>query len=215
MALTYKNTVGPVIAGLVLAATAVTGAMTLSGQNAELEQQRVEISDLRAEVAGAMADAALTEQAAAASALGADPHRVREDSKHIMALALDAFSWDSEAAYNDARAGVTRIYDIPEDSGFLTTFLPPAPETRDADGNRYSYIDAAGLNSSVGDVATRLLSVRGINYRYMTLVTVQSSSSDGMETAGNVATVFVTIDGDGAMSDVSGFAATERPRSSG
>lgn len=215
MTLTYKNTVGPVIAGLVLVATATVSGVTLSGESAQLEQQQLQIESLRDQIEAATTDTAVAEQVAAATAVGGDAQRVAQDRNLIQGLAQDAFSWEDEQSYNDARAKVARVYGIPEDSRFLTTFFPPAPETRDADGNRYSYIDAAGLNSHVGEVRAHLLSVKGINYRYMVHVTVLSSSSDGKDAAGNIATLFLTIDGDGVMTGVTGFAATERPRSSG
>ncbi|SMG49713.1 hypothetical protein SAMN06295974_3885, partial [Plantibacter flavus] len=61
----------------------------------------------------------------------------------------------------------------------------------------------------------RVLSVDGLDYRYLVLVDVQAKSSDGLGTAVRVATIFLTVDGDGAISDVSGYASMSPARSSG
>ena len=146
---------------------------------------------------------------------GADAGRVAEDTKTIGDLLGRALTWENNEEYTEARKSTMRVYSLADDSAFMTSFLPAAPVNRDSQGNEYSYIDSAGLNSSVGDFRVKVLSVDGVDYRYMALVDVRGKSSDGLGSAVNVATVFATIDGEGKLIDISGFASTTEPRTSG
>ena len=56
-----------------------------------------------------------------------------------------------------------------------------------------------------------MLRIDGLSYEYMVLADVRSDSSDGRGAAVNVATVFLTIDGEGGVSDLRGYAATSLP----
>jgi hypothetical protein len=208
-----KNRIFPIVAGTILTVTAVIGGVMASqhhahvdGQQARLHQLEVKTDAARGATNAIQTDGSLAD--------GARASRVAADTKVVDALANRALTWNNDASYRQARSSTMRIYGLAESSVFMKSFLPPAPVNRDSKGNVYPYIDAAGLNSSVGDTTVKLLGVNGTAYSYMALVDVQSESSDNLGTAVNVATIFVTIDDAGKVSNVSGYASTTQVRSS-
>jgi hypothetical protein len=214
MGISIKTAAFPLVAAAVLVATATVSGITNSHQNAELQGQRDKLTAVTQKVDAARAATAKTETISSLDALGASSGRVNADEKILDDLVQRTLTWDSDASYRDARASTMRVYGLTEDSPFMKAFLPPAPVNRDSKGNEYPYIDAAGLNSAVADSTVKLLAVDGVSYSYMVLVDVQATSSDGLGTSGNVATIFATIDGDGSVSKVSGFASTQKPLTS-
>lgn len=211
----FKQHIFPVVAGGLLVVTSIVGGVTVAGQNAQLDEQKAKISSLEQQFEQAQTITSDAEAAASMLATGGDVARVKADRQPIEDLVELALTWDSDKAYGLARAEMMSRYGLAEDSAFMVSFLPPAPFNTDSQGNIYPYIDAAGLNSRVGDVKYRLLSIAGTEYRYMVTAAVQSTSDDGEVTASNIATILLTIDGDGVITELSGFAATEAPRSSG
>lgn len=213
MAGTAKHSVFPIIAGSILALTAVIGGVTASGHHQQLDTQRATLAQLEAKTDAARGK---TQQIQTEGSLtdGARASRVEADTKVIADLADRALTWDSDATYRQARSSTMRIYGLNESSVFMQSFLPQAPVNTDSRGNIYPYIDAAGLNSQVGDTTVKLLGVDGTKYSYMALVDVQAQSSDKLGTAVNVATIFSTIDSDGKVSELTGYASTTQVRSS-
>lgn len=205
----------PTVAAGILAVTAVTGLAITMPANAELEAQKAEIASLTEQLQDASGAAQRAADASVADLLGGQLDRVEKDSAEIEELADAVFTWSSHEEYEAAREKVERVYGLGEGSDLMEAFLPPAPVTTDSLGNEYYYIDASGLNSSVGEVRTRLLGVDGVDYRYMALVTQLSKSADGGATASNTSVILVTVDGDGGLKDVSGFASASQARSSG
>lgn len=213
MASAAQHRVFPIVAGILLVTTAVIGSITANQHEQALDEQDAKVSKLEARAAEARER---TKQIEAGSSLvdGARASRVDDDTKILDDLADRALTWDSDRAYRQARASTMRLYGIAEDSVFMKSFLPPAPVNTDSRGNVYPYIDAAGLNSHVGDTTVRLLGVNGTSYSYMVLVDVQADSSDKQGTAVNVATIFATVDASRTVSNVTGYASTSQLRSS-
>ncbi len=208
-----KNAIFPLIAGGVLICTLAVAGVTSTAQNSALQSQRDELASLTDQIKLAHATTTELEESVALDPLGARSERVEKDAEEIEAMAAKALTWDSHASYEDARASTMRLYDLSEKSSFIKSFLPEAPVNYDSQGNAYPYIDAAGLNSRIGSTSVKLLEVNGTDYSYMALVDVQAVSSDGLGTAVNVATIFATVDGDGGISELSGFASTSPVRS--
>jgi len=215
MAMTKKNWIFPAAAGALLVVTATVSGITAAGQAEILEAQDAQVASINAKTDDARAAAAAVDDEVALQGTGASAERVASDRDIVVEIAKRALTWDDDATYRDARASTMRSYGLTEDSTFMTSFLPDAPVNRDSQGNEYPYIDAAGLNSTVGDTVVKVLDVDGLDYSYLALVDVQASSSDGLATASSVATIFVTIDGDGAVSDLTGYASTSTPVTSG
>lgn len=215
MSRTLKNNVIPLVAGAILIITGVVSGVTISSQNAALDAQQVTLDSLTAKVEAARSATGHLESTISLKDSGADASRVTADTAAIGDLLHRALTWDDNMTYTEARESTMRTYGLAEDSAFMTAFLPKAPVNLDSQGNEYPYIDAAGLNSQVGDFKVKVLSVDAVSYSYMVLVDVQAKSTDGLGASVNVATVFVTIDGDGALSAIRGFASTTPPLTSG
>lgn len=197
-----------------LVALALSGGVALSSasaQHASLQAQKSQLAEITQQIddAQATADEARTTEALQRS--GASAHRVAEDRRIIEDLAEKALTWSDHTSYEQARATMERVYGIPQTSTFMSTFLPPAPVTRDAEGNEYAYIDAAGLNSRVSGIKISVLSVDALEYTYLALVDVAATSNDGKAQATSTSTLLVTIDGEGRVSDLAGFASTTPP----
>lgn len=204
----------PIIGAAVLSATLLTGQLLLATEEGKLEADEQTLESLQSEIrtAQAQTDAAAVDAASVLS--GAQADRVKADTELIEDLADRALTWFDHESYVEARESTMRAYGLTPDSTFMTSFLPPAPVNLDSKGAEYPYIDAAGLNSRATSTHVRLLSVDGVDYSYMALIDVAASSSDGLGSASNVATVFLTIDSDGAITDLSGYAATSTPATS-
>lgn len=214
MAHVMKHGVFPLTAGVLLVTVGIVSGITVGSSSRDLNERTAELKNLEMLVNMAKVKAHDIQQAATYKASGASAERVDNDIDLIRQLADRALTWNSHESYVQARDTVMRAYNLTDSDAFMTSFLPEAPVNRDAQGNEYPYIDAAKLNSSAGGVSVKLLSVDALDYSYMALVDVSAASSDGKGHASNVATIFVTVDGEGALHDLSGFASIDPPRSS-
>lgn len=213
MAGTMKKAIFPLTAGGILILVAIVSGATIAGQNVVLDSQKAELAEVTTQTDEARESIEQVQTAATFELSGASETRVASDTKIIEDLAERVLTWDSHASYVAARESTMRAYGLAEDAPFMQSFLPPAPVNRDAQGNEYPYIDAAKLNSQAGSTTVKLLSVDALEYSYMALVDVESKSSDGLGSASNVATIFVTVHGDGTVHDLAGFASTTPPTS--
>ena len=211
MANILKRHLFPVVALVVFVILVVIAAVTTSGNSATLADQEAELDALVTQARQAQTVADMLTDDATRLLSGATSERLELDHATIEELLERALTWSDNAEYTEARAATKRVYDLADDSVFMTSFLPPAPFSVDSKGNQYPYIDAAGLNSKVGGFQPSVLRINGLSYEYMVLVDVRSDSSDGRGAAVNVATVFLTIDGEGGVSDLRGYAATSLP----
>lgn len=209
------RTLFPITTGAILAATLVVSGVVTSNNQHQLASQREHLDALTTQIEEAAASTNELETAASLAGKGANLERVASDTEIIRALVKGAMTWDSHDSYTSAREKIMAAYGLNDADSFIQSFLPEAPVNRDSEGNEYPYIDAAGLNSRVGDISVSVLNVDGADYSYMALVDVQSTSSDGLGAAVNVATVLIDIAGDGEVLDVSGFASTTTPATSG
>lgn len=145
---------------------------------------------------------------------GVQQDRIDKDNKTIEEFLGRAFTWDSHASYTQARDSVMRVHNLKADSPFMKEFMPPAPVNVDKQGNEYPYIDAAGLNQRVGAYRAKVQEVEGTEYHYVVFVDVQARSDDKKGTSSTTSVVYLTTDGTGAISDLSGYASTQKERES-
>lgn len=206
-----KRNLFPVAALAIFVILGTIAAVTTSSNSAKLAEQEAELNTLVTQVREAQTVADTLTSDAARLLSGATSERLERDRVVIDELLERALTWGDNAEYTEARAATMRVHGLSEDSTFMTSFLPPSPFSVDSKGNQYPYIDAAGLNSTLGEVRPSLLRIDGLSYEYMVLADVRSDSSDGRGAAVNVATVFLTIDGEGGVSDLRGYAATSLP----
>ncbi|SMG48214.1 hypothetical protein SAMN06295974_3695, partial [Plantibacter flavus] len=178
-----KTKIFPLMAAIALVVTSAVSAIALVGLQADQDDRKAVLTGVQREVTQAQTTMDQLQASASLENFGAESGRVRRDTDTIADLVDRSLTWDSNASYVEARESTMRTYGLVDGDSFMVAFLPPAPVNRDDAGNEYPYIDAAGLNSQVGDFKARVLSVDGLDYRYLVLVDVQAKSSDGLGTA--------------------------------
>lgn len=192
----------------------VSYGVTLSSHENKIEAQTAEISELEREVTHVGTKVEAEREAAGDRLTGTQTERRKADTVAINKMLNTALTWSDHASYTKARDVLLGEYGVSADSSFMKTFLPPAPVNKDSSGKSYYYIDAAKLNSTLGSIQTKVLSVQGTKYNYMISATVQAKSTDQKGTASNWNTVFLSIDGQGKISDISGYASGSKERTS-
>ena len=203
------------VPGVILLAAAIITGATHSAQQSALDADKAMLADIREQIAVAEDATASVSAQAAVDGFGGSAQRVADDREILDELAERILNWDSHASYTEAREITMRAYGLSETDDFMLSFLPEAPITHDSQGNEYTYIDAAGLNSHVEKTTVTLLGVDAVDYTYLVLADVKAKSSDGRASASNVASFLVTVDGEGQVVDLSGFASTKQPTHSG
>lgn len=214
------------LALLLIAGVSFT-SLRYMGQQSELEAQRDEISALAHTQDQQHSEVAQKKEENTLEALGVTSSRIERDSAVVNALLETAFSWDSGEDYDTARDSVAAHFSVPEDAAFFTEFMPPADFNKDSEGVRYYYIDAIGLNSSLGSgVDIEVVDVKATEYRYAVMADVDMSA-DATKTAdsnGNAippasttrrVLLYVSVDGQGKVSDLSGIPASGVTKTSG
>ncbi len=205
----------PLVGAGVLVVASVSFALTRGAQEdvlAEQEQQIVELDDRRAEL---VAEQEERGRLAADDVVGTNVHRLADDEALIEEVLGTALTWESHAEYEAARTTMTNVHGVPEDSAFMTEFLPSAPVNVESGGEEHALIDLLGLDSRVNSFQTDLISIQGTEYAYLVVVDVRTTSDDGEASALSTATVLLTTDGNGGVAELEGYATTSRVRSSG
>ncbi|WP_181273681.1 hypothetical protein [Brevibacterium oceani] len=201
----------------VLAVALTATIWNAASQSSDLEAQEQRIEDLDDELASIQQANEEKIDDDAFAALGVDSGRATQDAQTITALLDAAFTWDSGKGYETARADVKETYGLSEDGPFLTDFMPPSRFNEDSEGTRYYYIDSEGLNSKLGgEPQVEVVSVRADVYRYAVIATA-SMSTDAVEKNDSIPAevqadrkmlLFVSIDGDGKITELSGVPAS-------
>jgi hypothetical protein len=202
----YRNALLLILAA-VFAASGIAFGVTATAQGSESAAQQRQIADLDAQMQTRLAAAKATQQSVVDGAQGTDARRVAADTDTIRQFVRTVATWKSGAEYAAARESVMRRYRLTPDSQFMKVYFPEPVSNRDSSGKTFYAIDADGLNSSMSTVDVRVLGVAGTAYRYMVLADISSSSSDNKASASRTSVIYLTLDGEGAMSQVSGYAA--------
>ncbi|MBD0673909.1 hypothetical protein [Streptomyces sp. CBMA156] len=206
-----------------LAVVATVAGVTWSSQRAALVEQEVQIKDVEGHLAGIQKKNAEQVNADVMEALGVSRNRLSTDGERIMSLLSMTFTWDSGQGYEAARESLKSRFGLTENEMFLTSFMPPSRFNEDAQGRRYYYIDTVGLNSALGaDPGIEIVDVKAGVYTYAVLADVevtsdaasQNKSSKANVTAHRRALLFVTIDAQGKVSNLSGTPASGETRHS-
>lgn len=207
----------------VLAVVAIVVILTWHGQHRELADQQKQISGLSTQLSTLEQKKAEQVDEEVLKTMGVSRDRLTRDGETIDQFLDLAFTWDSGSTYQTARDALIDRYDLAEDSEFLTSFMPPSRFNEDSSGKRYYYIDTAGLNSTVGtDADIEVVDVKADEYTYAVRVdvTVSADGVDQTKKAGEVTAdrrmlLFVTIDEQGDLSDLSGVPPSGTTRLSG
>ena len=205
---------------LVLILAALFGSLgigyltTTAGHERQLASQAEQISELEARMNTGLAAAEELQREVLDSSQGTSEVRVEADTAVIREFMSTVANWESGEEYTEARASVMRKYQLDEGSQFMRDYFQEPAYNTDSSGTRYYVVDAEGLNSSLSSVTVKPLSVRGTEYRYLVLADIRSFSNDGKTSASRTSAVYLSLDGEGHMSDVSAYASTSKPRSS-
>lgn len=199
----------------------ISAGVSWGSQHSRLSEQEAQIKSLQSEIKKAELKRAEHVSTGVMDSLGISQTRLLQDARTIQTLADVAFTWETGAEYEQARSDLKRQFDLTEDDVFLQEFMPPSRYNEDASGKRYYYIDTVGLNSSVsGDVDLEVLKVVADKYTYGVLVDISVTSDavsggSGTISAARKALLFVTVDAQGTISDLSGVPASGSTRQSG
>lgn len=211
-----------VLAALLGIAVAVTGWQH-SHQEADLDAQEAQISQLSGQVQDAQAVSADAAQQVTQDSWGIDPARVSGDSGTLTDLVSTIFTWSSAADYDQARTDLADDYGLDPKSDFLTTVMPAAVYSEDSAGTKYYYLDTMGANSAVGyPPQVQVEKVSADKYTYLVLVDVattndavdQNDSGSASVTEHRSALLTATIDATGAVSGLDVAMADGATRSS-
>lgn len=190
--------------------------------SADAYAQQVAIYELQSQVAAlahAQESAGQSAVALDAGAPSSDPEGVAQrlaSDRDLMGEVLGTmFTWGGHEEYVAAREALTARFGLPGDSGVLATLMPEAPSSVDSDGNVRGYIDAAGLNSSLGAFTVTPTAVRGGQYSYLVTASILSKSSDGSATASRANVLEVMTETGGKIVSIQGWSAPKAARSSG
>ncbi len=197
-----------------LAVVVMTGLPLVAGVMvvAQAQETQRHLDQLHTQLAGARSAAHQSEvgyrqeQASVESPRSDGAAALRQrgaDTMAVQELAKLVFTWDDHASYEAARQKLVAEYGAQTDDALLTVMMPADSTTTDADGKKYSYIDAAGLNMRLVGTRTWLVSDDGRTREYASLAQVVSSKGGY---SGDSTQVLVTAKVSGAdsprMSDV-------------
>lgn len=192
----------------VLAVLSVSYFVTASANNVAITTQKTELVTLEKKQAAKATAARLEQQGVMDEVSGTDGERIVADTAIITDFLRTVATWNSGADYTAAREKLERRYKLPADGQFMTVFFPVPVYNTDTSGKTFYFIDEMGLNSTLGEIDVKSLGVKGTAYSYMVTADIRSSSKDNKTSAGNSSIIFITVDGDGVISDVKGFAST-------
>ncbi|MFF1558461.1 hypothetical protein [Streptomyces sp. NPDC058279] len=207
----------------VLAVVATVGGVTWSSRHAALVGQEARINDIEGHLAAVRKSGAEQVNADVMAALGVSQSRLSTDRERIKSLLSMIFTWDSGQSYEAARERLKSRFDLTENEMFLKSFMPPSRFNEDSQGRRYHYIDAVGLNSALGaDPDMEVIDAKAGVYTYAVLADVevtsdatsQNKASKASVTAYRRALLFVTVDAQGKVSNLSGVPASGETRHS-
>lgn len=210
-----KRYVVAVIAAVVLIVVAVVYGVQQVSQARAADQRQNVVASLDGERQATQDALDAAQEAVYEQLTGSQVSRIDQDAEHLQQLMATALTWDDHQSYTDAREALLTEYGMDEESEFFTSFFPEAPVNVDAQGNEYPYLDVAELSSELGDFDIELLSVAGTAYRYVVFAEMESQAQVGEAVTRSAVplVLFATVQENGTVVDVTGYASTGKPRS--
>lgn len=148
-----------------------------------------------------------TQEEVSTEATGMSPARKRSDDEQMTDVMKQALTWSSGEQYINARQALIDRWKLDEGSQFLTVFMPGEDEgawrTDSAGKTWFAY---EGVNSALESFTSSVTDVNGTEYTYFAVVGVKTVSSDGKVSTVVYSTMSYTLDANGAISDITGWA---------
>lgn len=222
-----KRSKGLMVATSLVVVLGVACGVTVANQRGAEQAQQTQIVKLKDTVALERDKAVRQVSEDMNKDLGISSTRLLKDEQMLRELLGTAFNWNSGESYENARETLQRRYKVPEDSEFLTAFLPPSKFNEDGAGKRYYWLDSIGLNAKIDESKAQIdvASVSGSTYVYLVSGTLEYSSDFTDTTAkdgglGNAepranrqVLLEVTVQGDGSLGSVTGIPASGQTKS--
>jgi hypothetical protein len=199
-----------VILASVFIIVVIVFVMATTSQSDALAAEEQELSALSEEMNSQQGQAAVEREEVLDAALGFSDSRVNEDTQLVYDFVRTVVTWSSGEEYTEARESVVRKYALDEGSQFLQVYFPEPVFNTDSSGTRFYVVDTDGLNSSLASVEVLPMGVSGTAYSYMVLANVSANSNNGDATASKASVIYLTVDGEGVLSEVSGYASTSK-----
>lgn len=208
-----KNILLLLLAGVFVIVT-VSYFVVSTNQQSDVVTQEQEIAELEARMQAELVTARAEQQAVVDDVLGTNAARIEDDTVLIREFLQTVTTWETGGEYEAARESVLRRYALDEGSQFMQVYFQEPVYNTDSSGNRYYVVDTQDLNSALSSIDVLPLGVLGTEYRYMVLADISSTSNDGGASASKTSVIYLTLDGEGVFSDVSGFASVSTPLTS-
>lgn len=176
----------------------------VADENARTASQ---VQQLQSQLASLETSTTDHQETVSSEATGMSPARKHSDDEAMKAIMKQALTWKSGDEYISARQALIDRWHLDEGSQFLTVFMPgeEAGAWR-ADSSGKTYFAYEGANSSLDSFTTSVTNVDGTKYTYFAVVGITTTSSDGKATSTSYSTMSYTLDSDGSISDITGWA---------
>lgn len=203
------------LAGAVLVTALLAWALPRSGQAAQLQERREQVTALQSELAGVEQEVVDNRAESVIGATGQDVvGRQGVDDAVINDLMRTAVTWSSGREYMQAREDVLRRFGLDEGSPFMVQYMPGEEQgafRTDPQGNvHFAFPDA---NSRLVSLESTLVEIDGPRWSYFAVVRTATSSAGGAEVT-SWSTMTYTIDEEGNVLDVMAYPGNQPPQTS-
>lgn len=177
---------------------------TVSGENARTEAY---VQQLRSQLGSTQASTTTAQENVSTEATGMSPARKAKDDETVEAIMKQALTWSSGQQYIDARKALIDRWHLDENSQFLKVFMPgeDAGAWR-TDSSGKTYFAYEGANSTLDSFTSAVTNINGTKYSYFAVVGIKTRSVDGKATSTSYSTMSYTVDSDGNVTDLIGWA---------
>lgn len=167
---------------------------------AQVEQLHTQLNELKTMTGKSQEDVSV-------EATGMSPARKRSDDERMTDIMKQALTWSTGEQYIEARNALIERWKLDEGSQFLTVFMPgeDAGAWR-TDSSGKTWFAYEGINSALESFTSSVTNVDGTNYTYFAVVGVKTVSSDGKASTVTYSTMSYTLDANGTVSGITGWA---------
>ena len=185
------------------------GVATVHGNSVAAENAHTEayVQQLRSQLSSDQSSTEEQKEAVSSEVTGLSLERKAKDDAAIEAIMKQALTWASGDQYISARKALIERWHLDENSQFLKVFMPgeEAGAWR-TDSSGKTYFAYEGANSKLDSFTSAVTDINGMKYSYFAVVGIKTTSSNGKATTTSYATMSYTIDGNGNVTDLTGWA---------